>query len=48
MLRKNYDVVATIGTAGVLLIVSAPWPLWLVWTGIVGYLATNRLRHRHA
>lgn len=49
MLRRNYDIVGTVATAGVLLIVSAPWPLWVVWGGIVAYIAQDRIRAaRHA
>ncbi len=46
MIRRNYDVIATAGTAGVLMIVHAPWPFWLVWGGITAYQATNRWRAR--
>ncbi|MDF3309733.1 hypothetical protein P3H15_32465 [Rhodococcus sp. T2V] len=48
MLKRNYDVVGSISTAAVLLIVSAPWPLWVVWGGIVAYQVQNRLRYRYA
>lgn len=45
MLRRHYDLVATAGTAGVLLIVGAPWPFWLVWAGVLAYQVGNRWRH---
>lgn len=47
LLRRNYDIVGTVSTAGVLLITDAPWPLWLAWCGLVGYQITNRWRHRY-
>jgi hypothetical protein len=43
MLKRNYDLVATVSTAGVLLIVHAPWPLWAVWGVIVTYQLGNRI-----
>ncbi|WP_172826971.1 hypothetical protein [Rhodococcus sp. KB6] len=48
MLQRNYDIVATISSAAVLTILSAPWPLWIVWGGIVAYQVQNRIRFRHA
>ena len=48
MLRRNQDIAVTAATAGVLLIISAPWPLWVVWVGIVAYIVQNRIRSRYA
>lgn len=45
LIRRNYDIVASIGTAGVLLAVRAPWPLWIVWGGAVAYQLGNRIIH---
>ncbi|MBS1691427.1 MAG: hypothetical protein JST91_04325 [Actinobacteria bacterium] len=45
LIRHNYDLVATASTAGVLLIVHAPWPLWAVWGGILAYQIGNRARN---
>ena len=42
-LRRNYDLVASVSTAGVLLIVHAPWPFWAVWAGVVTYQLGNRI-----
>ncbi|WP_166436376.1 hypothetical protein [Tsukamurella asaccharolytica] len=46
MLRRNYDLVATAGSAGVLLAIGAPWPLWLVLGGIVTFQVANRITRR--
>lgn len=43
VLRRNYDLVASVSTAGVLLIVSAPWPFWAVWGVAVTYQLGNRI-----
>ncbi len=48
MLKRNYDILGTISTGVVLAILSAPWPLWIVWSGVVVYQVENRLRFRHA
>lgn len=48
LLKRNYDVVGTVSTAGVLLIVHAPWPLWVAWGGIVAYQVGNRIARRRA
>lgn len=45
LLKQNYDLVGTASTAGVLLIVHAPWPLWVVWGGVLAYQAGNRINH---
>ena len=44
MLKRNYDLVVTAATAGVLMIVGVPWPFWVVLAGIVAYQAANRYR----
>lgn len=44
MIRRNYDIIGTITTGGVLAILHAPWPLWLWWVGIVAYVAQGRVR----
>lgn len=48
LLRSNYDLVATAATAGVFLIVNAPWPLWAVWGVALTYQIGNRARHARA
>ncbi|MDI9908012.1 hypothetical protein [Rhodococcus sp. IEGM 1406] len=48
MLKRNYDILGTISTGAVLVILSAPWTLWIVWGGVVVYQVGNRLRFRHA
>lgn len=44
-LRANYDLVGTVATAGVLLIVGAPWPFWAVWGVVTAYQIGNRIRN---
>ena len=46
VLKQNYDLVATASSAGVLLTLDAPWPLWLAWAGILTYQLANRWQHR--
>lgn len=43
ILKRNYDLVGTAATAGVLLIVNAPWPLWAAWGAITTYQIGNRI-----
>lgn len=43
ILRGNSDLVATASTAGVLLIVHAPWPFWAVWGVVTTYQIGNRI-----
>lgn len=43
ILRRNYDLVGTVSTAGVLLIVDAPWPLWAVWGIVTALQIGNRI-----
>ncbi|MCV7064729.1 hypothetical protein H7H51_01685 [Mycolicibacterium farcinogenes] len=45
IIRANYDIVATAATAGVLLIVHAPWPFWAVWGVVTSYQLGNRIRN---
>jgi len=42
-LKANYDLVGSVATAGVLLIVAAPWPFWAVWGAVVTYQIGNRI-----
>lgn len=42
-IRANYDLVSSVATAGVLLIVHAPWPFWAVWGVAVTYQIGNRI-----
>lgn len=42
-ISANYDLVATASTAGVLLIVHAPWPFWAVWAAVTAYQVGNRI-----
>ena len=42
ILRRNYDLVASVSTAGAFLAVHAPWPLWAVWGAVVTYQVGNR------
>lgn len=46
MLKRNYDILGTISTGAVLAILSAPWPLWIIWGGIIVYQVQNRVRFR--
>lgn len=48
IVQRNYDLVGSASTAGVLLIVHAPWPIWAIWVGIVSYQVVNRIAHRRA
>ena len=43
ILRRNYDLVATVGTGGVLLALDAPSPLWAVYGVMVTYQIGNRV-----
>jgi len=43
ILRANYDLVATASTAGILLAVGAPWPLWAAWGVLLSYQLGNRV-----
>lgn len=42
-LARNYDLVATAGTAGVFIAVGAPWPLWAAWGALAAYQIGNRI-----
>lgn len=42
-IKANYDLVATASTAGVLLIIGAPWPFWAIWGGTTAYQVGNRI-----
>ena len=42
-LKANYDLIGTASTAGVLLIVNAPWPFWAVWAAVSTYQIGNRI-----
>lgn len=42
-LKANYDLIGTASTAGVLLIVRAPWPFWAVWGAVTAYQIGNRV-----
>ncbi|WP_293003832.1 hypothetical protein [Mycobacterium sp.] len=42
-LRANYDLVATASTAGVFMIVNAPWPLWAAWGTVAALQIGNRV-----
>ncbi|WP_169846773.1 hypothetical protein [Rhodococcus marinonascens] len=44
VLRRNYDIVGTVSTGAVLWVLNAPWPLWLVWGGIIVYVVQDRIR----
>jgi hypothetical protein len=43
LLRRNYDLVATVGTGGVLLVLDVPWPLWVVYGVTVTFQIGNRV-----
>lgn len=43
LLRRNYDLVSTVGTGGVLLALDAPWPLWAVYGVMVTLQIGNRI-----
>lgn len=43
ILKRNYDLVATVGTAGVFLAVGVPWPLWAAWGALLTYQLGNRI-----
>lgn len=42
-LRRNYDLVGTASTAGILLIVHTPWPFWTAWGAVTTYQIGNRI-----
>jgi hypothetical protein len=42
LLRRNYDLVASVSTASVFLILDSPWLLWAVWGVVVTYQVGNR------
>jgi hypothetical protein len=42
-LRRNYDLVATAGTAGVFLAIGVPWPLWAAWGVLLAWQIGNRI-----
>ena len=42
-IRANYDLVGSVATAGILLIVGAPWPFWAIWGAAVTYQLGNRI-----
>jgi hypothetical protein len=41
-IKANYDIVGSISTAGVFMIVNAPWPFWAAWGVVVAYQIGNR------
>jgi len=43
ILKANYDLVVTAFTAGVLLLIGAPLPLWAVWAAIAVLQVYTRL-----
>ena len=43
ILKANYDLVVTAFTAGVLLFIGAPLPLWAVWAAVAVLQVTTRL-----
>lgn len=43
LLKRNYDLVATVGTAGVFLALGVPWPLWAGWGLLLAYQIGNRI-----
>lgn len=43
MLKRNYDLVATAGTAGAFLALGVPWPLWLALGALLTYQVSNRI-----
>lgn len=40
----NYDIIGTATSGGILALLHAPWPLWVVWGCIVAYVAQNHIR----
>lgn len=44
LLRRNYDLVATVSTAAVFAALNVPWPLWAVW----GVVAVAQIGNRVA
>lgn len=46
--RRNYDIAVTASTGASLWALDAPWPLWVVWVGIVVFIAQDRIRARIA
>lgn len=43
LLRRNYDLVATVSTAGVFAALHVPWPLWAAWGIVAAAQITNRV-----
>jgi len=43
LLRRNYDLVASISTGAVFLALDAPWPLWTAYGATVAYQIGNRV-----
>lgn len=43
ILRRNYDLVASLGTASVFVLVNAPWYLWTLYGIMVAYQIGNRV-----
>ncbi|MEB3023084.1 hypothetical protein [[Mycobacterium] crassicus] len=43
LLRRNYDLVASVSTGGALLTVGVPWPLWAVYGVMVTFQVGNRV-----
>ena len=43
MLKRNYDLVATVSTAAVFTMLNVPWPLWAAWGLVVTYQFGNRI-----
>ena len=42
LLRRNYDLVATVGTGATLVTLHTPWPLWAVYGVMVTLQIGNR------
>lgn len=47
MLRKHYDVIGTVSTIGVFLILSPPWPLWAALGVLATWQAVGKWQARH-
>lgn len=48
MLKRNYDLVATIGTAGVFAALAVPGWLWVGWAALLTYQVGNRIAHHRS
>lgn len=45
VLRRNYDLVATVSTGAVFAALGVPWWLWAAYGVLVAYQISNRVRH---